>query len=349
MSIDNKEYSNIYLPNGYCNVGGILDFGMPFTIIIGGRGTGKTFTALKVCRDRKLNTLLLRRTHTQAEMIARKDLSPWKSVALFDNFDFRTDNASKGLYQVVEIDDEDNDIRTLSFITGLSTISNLRGFDSSDIDIIVYDEFIPESHERPLKRESDALLNAYETINRNRELSGRQPVKLLMMANANRLDSPILMGLGLTNKIESMIKKKQMYSIMPEKGVVIVILQDSPISKKKEETALYKLVKGTQFGDMSLNNEFSYSDTSNVVSKDLNGYSPILYFDDITIYRSKADQKLYASAHNSGSLRHYNSTSDEDLRRLRNNGFFMTIAILRNNIEYESYEIKAKVMNVFLL
>ena len=340
--------SNIYLENGYCNVGGILDLGMPFTIIIGGRGTGKTYTALKTCRERKLNTLILRRTQQQVDVISRKAMSPWKSVANDEHFDFAVNPASKGLYEVNEVDNEGNVICTLSYITALSTISNLRGFDSSDIDIIVYDEFIPESHERPLKRESDALLNAYETINRNRELSGKPPVKLLMMANANRLDSPILMGLGLTNKIEGMIKKHQMYSVLPERGVTIVLLQDSPISEKKAETALYKLVKGTQFADMAISNNFSYSDTSNVISRPLQGFTPLFSFDDVTIYENKAEGTLYCSAHKSGAPKQYTTTSDESLKRLQNDAFFMTLNILANNVEYESYEIKAKVINIFL-
>ena len=338
----------IYLDNGYCNIGGILDLGMPFTIIIGGRGTGKTYTALKTCRDRGYSTLLMRRTQAQADIISKKAMSPWKSIANNDGFDFITTNASKGLYETQEIDAEGNPIKTLSYAVALSTISNLRGFDSSDIDIIVYDEFIPETHERPLKHESDALLNAYETINRNRELSGKPPVKLLMMANANRLDSPILMGLKLVNKIEGMIKRKQTYSVMPERGVAIVLLQDSPISKKKEETALYKLVNGTQFSQMALSNDFSYSDTSNVISRPLQGMSPLFSMDDLTIYENKLNRTLYVSVHSSGTQQHYSTQSDESLRRLRNDCFFMTINILANNVEYESFEIKSKIISTFL-
>ena len=44
----------------------------------------------------------------------------------------------------------------------LSTVSNLRGFDMSDCTLLIYDEFIPEPHERPLKNEAAALFNAYE-------------------------------------------------------------------------------------------------------------------------------------------------------------------------------------------
>lgn len=332
----------IYQTNGYANIGGMLDTGMPFVICIGGRGTGKTYSALLEARKRKLNTLLMRRTQAQADMISSDDMSPWKSIARAEGFEIHNERVSKGLVATTEV--ETGNI--LSYQCALSTISNLRGFDSSDLDLIVYDEFIPESHERSLKHELDALLNAYETICRNRELSGKKPVQLLMLANANNLSSPILSGLHLTNKVESMIKKKQDYSIMPERGVAIFLLQDSPISAKKAETALYRLTAGTQFSEMALDNKFSYSDTAGVISRGLRGMKPLLTLDEITIYRG--DGTLYASAKVNRGVPAFKSTSDEDLARLRSSWGIVFLYIIAQRMEYESYEIKAKVLEVFL-
>lgn len=339
---------NLYLENGYVNIPKIIDTNLPFIIIIGGRGTGKTYTALKTVRERGLNCLLLRRTQAQADMISRKAMSPWKSISLHEGFDYDVVPASKGLSETVEVDENGTILKTLSYVTALSTIANLRGFDSSDIDIIIYDEFVPENHEKSMKHESDALLNMYETINRNRELSGKKPVQLVMMANANRLDSPILMGLKLTNKIESMIKKGQSYSILPERGVGIFLLQDSPISAQKANTALYRLTSGTQFEQMAIKNEFSYSDTSNVTSRSLDGCEPLFKVDDVTVYRRKADHFIYCSIHQSGTVPTFKSTSDEDLKRLQSTYIWMLWRILANEVEYESFEIKAKILSIFL-
>ena len=38
----------LYLPNGYVDIRWILAQGLPFNFLVGGRGTGKTYGALKV-------------------------------------------------------------------------------------------------------------------------------------------------------------------------------------------------------------------------------------------------------------------------------------------------------------
>lgn len=339
---------NLYLENGYLNFRAILATKLPIIVIIGGRGSGKTYNGLKVLREDEYNVMLLRRTQAQADIISSQAMSPWKPIAKDCGFNFENIPLVKGVTETREIDDEGNTIRTLSVNAALSTFANLRGFDASDLDVVLYDEFIPENHEKNMKHELDALLNMYETVNRNRELSGKDPVKLIMMANANRLDSPILTGLGLTNKIENMLKKKQNYSIMPDRGIGIFLLNDSPISKQKQNTVLYRLTAGTQFADMAVNNNFSYSDTSNVVSRPLTGCEPIFTVDNITVYRRKSDHFIYCSAHSSGTVPLFKSTSDEDLKRLQSTYIWMLWRILANEVEYESFEIKAKVLSIFL-
>jgi hypothetical protein len=39
----------------------------------------------------------------------------------------------------------------IGYTCALSTLSNMRGFDASDIQLLICDEFIPEKHERLLK------------------------------------------------------------------------------------------------------------------------------------------------------------------------------------------------------
>ena len=63
----------------------------------------------------------------------------------------------------------------------LSVVANIRGIDFSDYDYILFDEFIPSDGERPIKREFEAFLNFYETVNRNRELEGKPAVKCFLI------------------------------------------------------------------------------------------------------------------------------------------------------------------------
>lgn len=339
---------NMYLDSGYANMGGILDLGFPFTLAIGGRGIGKTYTTLKELRVRKRNPILLRRTQQQADIIARKSMSPWRSIARDEGFDYACFPMVKGITETVELDADGQILNTLSVNAALTTFSNTRGFDSSDIDTIYFDEFIPERAERPIKNEFETLINAYETVARNRELSGKKPVQLIMTANANRLDSPILMGFGVTSKIESMIKKGQSYSLLPDRGIALFLFQDSPISARKSETALYRAMKGTAYSDMALNNAFAYDDTSNVISRPLDGLEPVLRIDDVTIYKNKSTNKFYASKHCSGTPPRFSTLSEEDVKRVTTRFYWIALQILANNIEYESFECKALILQLFL-
>ena len=340
---------NFYQENGYLNAELIYNLGFPFNFIITPRGTGKTYNFLSVGRKLGRLPLFLRRTQNQCDIISRKAMNPYASVARDEGWDFQISQVTKGIIGVDEVDEEGNKIRELCYMGALSTISNIRGFDGSLIDTILFDEFVPERHEKPIKNEADALLNCFETINRNRELSGKKPVQLICMANANKLDSPILMGLGLLPKIESMLKKDQQCSLLPEKGVALFILSHSPISAKKAETALYKLTEGTKFAQMALKNEFAYTDTSGVQSLSLDGMIPMVIIDDIEIYQHKENRQLYASSHISGSPPRYSSLSPEKVRQFQAQAPWLYYQLLQDNVIFESFEIKSKLLSIYRL
>ena len=85
----------------------------------------------------------------------------------------------------------------------------------------IFDEFIPERHERPIKNEGAAFLNAYETMNRNRELQGYKPIQTLCLANANDLGNPIFMELGLVSRAMRMQQTGKTMSLLRDRGIGI--------------------------------------------------------------------------------------------------------------------------------
>ena len=70
----------IYDINGYVNIKGILDAGYPFNFIVGGRGTGKTYTALKTARETGTKFMLMRRTQSQSDLISKPEFSVFKPL-----------------------------------------------------------------------------------------------------------------------------------------------------------------------------------------------------------------------------------------------------------------------------
>ena len=167
---------SIYLDNGYLDIEKILNYKVPFNFIVGGRGTGKTYGALKTAYLNEIRFILMRRTQAQCDLINKPEFNPYKTICADLSLDISVKPISKYNAKIYENIGEDAE-KTLGYTCALSTISSLRGFDASDCILLVYDEFIPEKHERALKHEGAAFLNAYETINRNRELQGRDPCR----------------------------------------------------------------------------------------------------------------------------------------------------------------------------
>ena len=181
----------------------------------------------------------------------------------------------------------------------------MLGFDASDVDLIIFDEFIPEAHERPIKNEAAALFNAYETINRNRELDGAAPCQLLCLANANDLGNPVFLELGLVRKAESMRRKGQEVYIDPKRGICMIILQKSPISREKTATALYKLAKDGEYSQMAIGNTFAGAGENRIHSIPLQQLVPVVTVGELTAYRIKGQKDYYFCTHPSGNPPHY--------------------------------------------
>ena len=217
----------------------------------------------------------------------------------------------------------------------LTTVTNIRGFDASNVKVIFYDEFIPETIDRPIKGEGETLLNAYETINRNRELNGGEPVKFIGCANSNRIDNEVFLSLGIVDECEKMAKKHISMMNLYSKGLTLINAEESPISRLKADTQLYRLTRGNDFSDMALDNSFRYDDRGQIKSKNLSGYKPICVVGEICIYESKSDSNdLYVTTHKSGTPIVY-GTSEVELKKFQRDFQYLKVNYLSNDIQFE--------------
>lgn len=342
---------NIYDENGYLSIDAILSTGMPFTFCVGGRGTGKTYGALKYVLDNNIRFILMRRTQAQCDMINKPEFNPFKSLERDTGVLIGTSSISKNnaAFYRQDLDDDGGRINqgaAIGYTCALSTISSLRGFDASDVDMLIYDEFIPEAHERPLKHEGAAFLNAYETINRNRELQGRPALRALCLANANDLSCPIFSELGLIDKVDKLYRKGKDYRIYEELGVAIFIIRNSPVSDKKKQTALYQLSKGTEFYDMAASNKFAGADYEGIRSEPLQEYKCIVGVGDVYIYKHKARRVFYACRVKTGDppLYDFNELS---LAAFRRKYPYIWFAVLEGHISFADFYCKAKLLDIF--
>ena len=321
---------NIYLENGFLDMRAIIEQPEPFIFVIGARGTGKTYGSLKYFVERNEKFVYLRRTQTEIDLSRTEDLNPFKAI----NKDFKCDIYPKTvLKNVVGFFNNGDQIATG---LALATLHNIRGIDLSDINYIFYDEFIPQLSARPIKGEFDAFANCYETINRNRELSGSAPVKMICAANSNNAANPIFIGLGLVTVIEKIKNEHRQTYRIRDKGILIVNVEDSPISARKKETALYKLMKDTDYAAMALDNVFSSDDFSLIQSVQLVEYKPLISVGEITIYKHKSKLEYYVSEHLSGAPDQY-GTSERELKAFTQRAFRIWDAYLDGRVYFENY------------
>lgn len=331
----------IYNKAGYVNIQEILKHEATFIFIYGGRGTGKTYGALEHFVEHKEKFIYMRRLAAQVDIVKKEDMQPFKTLNRDKGWNILPFSINKYISAFYESDVDDNDHvipvgESKGLLTSLSTFSNLRGVDGSDIRIICLDEFIPELNERPIKGEADAIFNAYETINRNRELNGEPPVKMLFLANSNRIDNPIFMELNLITVADNMRKKGLEWYYDKKRRMLLIDLAKSKISEEKSETALYDLTRGTDFYNMAIKNTFLNEERGRIATKPIKEYRPICSIGEICIYKHKSKKEYYVTGFKSGSPVTY-GTGERDRERFRKDFIHVWRAYMKKLVVFEAY------------
>ena len=331
----------LYDENGYCNIPAIMNLKTPFIFILGGRGTGKTYGLLKWLYDNDTKFFYLRRTQKEIDALKNDALNPFNALKQDDpRYNTAWRSIGKDTLAVYKTDEQGNNTSVIGVAGALSTFSNIRGFDASEISVLWFEEFIPEKHKAKIRHEADGFFNAVETINRNRELKGQDPVKVVLTANSNELNNPIFLYSRLVLKAEQMKRKQQNFIQDVNRGYSLIMLDDSPISQRKKETALYKFIGESDFAKMSLENDFAYNDLTNIRSVPLDDYECIYSVGELGIYQHKRKALYYVCEHARGQPAKY-GTSETELKRFARNAWRLWLFYIDGVVEFETYYCKA--------
>lgn len=323
-----------YEPTGYLDMADIINNPFPFCFIVGARGTGKTYGAVKYLYSMPKNQrfIFLRRTQDQTEVISRQDTNPFKTLVEREGVEpveCKKVTKQVGGYYLNE--------HLIGYAAALTTFANIRGPDFWDVTTIIYDEFIKERHQRAISNEGAALLNIYESVNRNRELDGKPPVKLVCLANADDIANPYFTELHLVTVAEKMLKKHTEVYTNKERGIFMALLQNSAISQRKQNTALYRLVdQSSDFYKMAICNDFNIEDGICIGSRNLIEYKPAYQIGELCIYKHKSGQGYYICGHISGKPVVYGSGEMEKSRFCRQHPEIWD-AYMRREIVFEQY------------
>ena len=319
-----------------------------FNIFLGGRGIGKTYSTIDYFVNAGKQFLYIRSTEKQIQLSLTPDRgNPFKKWASDHGRNIFI-RRGEDINDIVEISTDEQGLETevcLGYAAALSTFENLRGVDFSMIDLILYDEFIQS---RPFMFDAfRAFLNLYESVNRNRELAGDEPVKVFFLANTQELNNPILAGFSLIGDLEQLqLHNQKRFS----RGDIYVELCNSEVSGKKAASVLYRnLPDQDEYKREALQNEFSRNDFSGIGKpKNLKEFKPICRLDDIGIYSHKSRRLFYCSKSAPNKVPAFNSKNQRGLF-FRHYGSVLLDAYATNCLISDSFLTRQKILEIINL
>lgn len=330
-------------------------------VAVGGRKKGKTYGALRDCYENNRKFVFVKRTNDDVKLLCAGsgrvgvktneyaiDISPFKPLNRDYGWNVHIFEIDKGLagFWKCEIDDDGAQRpvgEAIGYVISLNAVSKYSGFDMSDAEWLIFDEFIPRAWERVLRTEGDQLMDLYMTIARDREERGRPPLKMILLANAVSISPPAAAMLEITDTIADASISGKEYVYIEERGILIHLIRTAEEYKEEEKkSVVYKAMGDTAWGRMAYENDFAYNDFSNVGKMQLKGFRPVCGYkykkDSVFVYQRDGKYYLCKSKANLQPDKTYDLNLENEQKR-----FYYDYALdLRNecingNVRFESY------------
>lgn len=305
---------------------------------IGGRGIGKTYSVLNGILDNDIKFMYVRRTETELKQCVKTENNPF--ISLNRNKDRNVTMQPSGDGFIITEDDN-----MIGVAGAVSTFGKFRGSDYTDIEMIVFDEFIPKGSHRAIKDEALLFFDMLETVNRNRELEGKPPIKVVLLSNANTIDSDILRELKLREVIHRLKKTGQHIYTDDRRGIYLELIDGTGVAEFKKQTALYKLTAGTAFYDMAIENEFTGDSFDDVYKIPPSNLIPLVRLENVTFYQVKGDQPLIYASYRKADVPEYTKETLQAFKRRY--GLQLEYYFINKKVVYYDYDIKLTVRHLF--
>ena len=264
-------------------------------ICIGGRGIGKTYSALKMMMDDSEKFVFVKRQIDDVTYLCAgngafgskpkidengkrisADLSPFVPLNRDLGTNIQAWSIMKGLGGFWQATPDGEPAGPLiGYVAALAGVSKYKGFDMSDANYMIFDEFIPQPWDRVNRREGEMILDLHKTVSRDRIQRGRGPLKLLALANATEVNSPLTRVLEVTDDLAFMAMHNIRHKYIEERGIVLQLLETpETFLEAEKDSIVYKALASTAWGEMAYGNTFAYNDMSNVSKQKMRGFLP---------------------------------------------------------------------------
>lgn len=251
-------------------------------VVYSRRGPGKTYSFLNMMREKKIKFIYMKRTNDDVDLITSGnkfgfDPSPYAPINRDKGTEIHAIKIREGLGAFHYMNEEyEPQGEPLGYVLSMNAAAKFKGFDFSDCEFVCLDEFIPLPGTVVKQTEGETLLDLYMTVARDRQKRGKDPLKMVLFANAEDISTPVTNTLEIVDTIAEMNAQHQNYFYDDERGIMIHHITEVPLTEQ-EQTGIYRAMMGTAWHAKAFGGEFAKNDFSNVSKKTIKRSTPMYH------------------------------------------------------------------------
>lgn len=245
----------------YYNFDKLFSYNALISCVSGGRGIGKTYGAIVFGIKQYLKNggqfIYLRRYKPE---IVNSKLTFFNAVGdEFPDYDFRVNGQVGEMAHISTRDDKKRLWDTVCYFATLASGQSRKGSAFHTTTLIIFDEFIVEKGAQYLPDEANKFLGFLDTVERYQDKT-----RVLMLSNAVSIMNPYFISWDVDPQ-----KANDKGLIKLRSGELVCHFPDSEDFKRSVyESRFGRFIKGTEYADYSIENQFSDNTQSLVERKD---------------------------------------------------------------------------------
>lgn len=233
-----------------------LAYDADVTMVVGGRGIGKTFgLRVQVLRDylkKHLRFVVVCRYKNEIQDISRGFFDRIAKLKEFKAYQFKSEKKS---FYIASAKDKKPKWKLIGYIVALTEMQKTKQSTFNDVYRIILDEAIldkTDKFHRYLPKEYVLLANIVDSCSRERaDSTNARPPRLYLLGNAVDLINPYFMRYGINEP------PKYGYSWYDKKTFLLHYVEDKEYAKAKEtRTVAGRMLAGTEEGNAANANIF---------------------------------------------------------------------------------------------